>query len=80
MNLKELQKKLNKCRKLSDRFDKNIDLLKLEIEYQIYCSKLIKSYLEGSSFYVGPSILEYLKNKPLNSNLLSLLFFISHKL
>ena len=51
-----------------------MDLDKLEEEYQKYCNKFSPAYLSGSSFYVGPSIKEYILNKPIDLSLLVVLF------
>jgi hypothetical protein len=80
MNIKYLQDLLNTSKLKSKEFDKNIKLLELERNYQIYCSKFSPAYLSGSLWYVGPSIIEYINKKPIDNNLLSTLFFISHKI
>ena len=79
-DLKKLQETLNKSKKLSKQFDKNIDILLLELEYQKYIKKFSPAYLSGSDWYVGDSIIKWLNNKKINQDYLSLLFYLSHKL
>ena len=57
-----------------------MNLDKLEEDYQIYCNKFSPAYLSGSSFYVGPSMKEYILNKPMNLSLLAFLFFWSNRI
>lgn len=80
INIEKLQETLNNSKKLSDDFDKNIQLTKLEIKYQKYIKKFSPAYLSGSPIYVGPSIINYINSQKINSDLLSLLFYISNKL
>ena len=79
-NIEEYQKKLDNCKKLCRDFDNNVELIKLEEKYQAYIKKFSPAYLSGSPYYVGPSLIEYIKSRPINNTLLSCLFFLSHKL
>ena len=56
-----------------------MNLDKLESDYQKYCNKFSPAYLSGSSFYVGPSLKEYILNKPIDLYLLIVLFFWSNR-
>lgn len=80
MNLDKLQKTLNKSKQLSKDFDRNIKLTILEAKYQEYIRKFSPAYLSGTPIYVGPSLIEHLNKKKINGDLISYLFFISHKL
>ena len=80
MDIKKMQEKLNLCHKLNKKFDDDINLIKLENAYQKYINKFSPAYLSGSPWYVGPSILSYINNKKINTDLLSFLFLISNKI
>jgi hypothetical protein len=79
-DLKKLQETLNQSKKMCDNFDRKIDLLKLEVEYQKYIKKFSPAYLSGSDWYVGDSIIQWINNQDISQDLLGLLFYWSHKL
>ena len=80
MNLDKLQEILNKSKRLSNDFDRNIKLTILEAKYQEYITKFSPAYLSGSPIYVGPSLIEHINKQKINGDLLSFLFFVSYKL
>ena len=80
MDIQKMQEKLNTCQQLCKKFDDNLNLIKLETEYQNYINKFSPAYLSGSDWYVGPSLIEHINNKKINSDQLAFLFFISNKL
>lgn len=80
MDIQYLQGLLDKSKKLSEKFDRNINLLLLEKKYQEYINKFSPAYLSGSPLYVGPSLLAYIEKQHLNTDYLAFLFLISNKL
>jgi hypothetical protein len=79
-NIEELIKILKNTRVGLDHLKYNLNLLELEIEYQKIINKYSLAYLSGSSWYVGPSLIEYISNKQLSSELIYTLLFIAQKL
>ena len=78
MNIVELQKTLNRSKKLCKKFDDNLELIKLETLYQKYINKFSPAYLSGSPWYIGPSLIQWINNKKINTDLLTILFYISN--
>ena len=65
MDFKKMKEDLRKSKESLDILDKNLNLLKLEKQYQHFINSLGLStaYLEGCSFYLGPSLIKYLEDK-----------------
>ena len=80
MDIKKMQKILKETKEGLEKLDNNLELLKLEAEYQKYISKFSPAYLSGSPLYVGPSLIDHIKKKPLDQSMLCTLFFLSNKL
>ena len=80
MDLKLLQEKLNATKSGLASLDKEINILKMEKDYQELISKFSPAYLSGSDWYVGPSLIEHFAKSKLQPNVLVPLFIISNKL
>ena len=79
-NIQELQEILRKTWIGADKLDEDLDLLQMEVEYQALISQYSTAYRSGSSWYVGPSLIEHIKQGSLAPGLLNSLFFLSYKL
>ncbi len=55
------------------------DLLEMEANYQQLIKKFSPAYLAGSKWYVGPSLLDYFKNQPIDRGVFSILCYMSHR-
>ena len=74
-DLEKLQKTLNTSKKLIGNISLQDTLLKKEIEYQNKIKKFSPAYLSGCDWYVGPSLIESLKNKKYDYTLLENIFY-----
>ena len=73
-----LNKNKNKNKKGISDVDRNIELLKLEADYQKLISNYSPAYLSGSSWYVGPSLIEHIRQGKINQGCLGILCVVSH--
>ena len=55
-------------------------LPQLETRYQQQDSRFSPAYLAGSSWYVGPSLTDYLQQRPLHRGVFSLLCYLGNKI
>ena len=78
-NIQELQNILRKTKLGVDKLGKDLDLLEMEMEYQKLISKYSPAYRSGSSWYVGPSLIEHINKSPISPGLLNTLFLLSYK-
>jgi hypothetical protein len=56
------QARLNQAKAASATFDRSIDLLAIECAYQAYARQFSPAYLSGSTWYRGPSFVQYLED------------------
>lgn len=57
-------------------YNTNPELFDIECEYQNYCQQFSETYVSGSCYYVGDSMVEHIINKNGLFNLFSTLFGI----
>ena len=57
----------------------NCDISEMETNYQQLIKQFSPAYLAGSKWYVGPSLTDYLKSRPLNKGVFGILCYLSHK-
>ena len=79
IDLIRLQKVLDKTKTGLDKLDEKLQLLQLEKNYQDLISQFSPAYLSGSEWYVGPSLINYLKNESIQLKYLIPLFILTNK-
>ncbi len=79
-NIEELNKILKDTKVGLDKLTYNLNLLEMEAEYQKLINKYSPAYRSGSSWYVGPSLIDHINKTPLSNGLIHTLLFIAHKL
>lgn len=79
IDLDRLQKVLDKTKEGLNKLDEDLQLLQLEKNYQNFISQYSPAYLSGSDWYIGPSLITYLKNESVPIKYLIPLFLLSNK-
>ena len=79
IDLIRLQKVLDKTKTGLDKLDEKLQLLQLEKNYLDLISQFSPAYLSGSEWYVGPSLINYLKNESIQLKYLIPLFILTNK-
>ena len=67
-SIESMREKLHVARTASDRFDRNLLLMRLECEYKQYIAGRSKAYLSGSPWYVGDSLVRFLEHNHLEAD------------